>query len=268
MKDLFNREDFYNPCQLFGRENCKGYGTAPKYEGSGKVEFTENFSQLKSYYMTAHDATLSDYEEYAKKLEASGFSLYYSTEAKDSRFSTYTDGYNIINLSYVEYIDPFKENNTEHYVSIAIDSTEVSSLPPLEGPKEKLTESQLTVINSQPVLVVRLEDGRFILVDGGVDNGACGPNADLIYRQLTEQNVREGKPVVAAWIVTHPHADHIAGVVRLGQKHGDKFELERIIVNLPGERRLEEECIDDFQMNIDWSNVICGEGIYDCFSKK
>ena len=38
MKKLFDDPRFYDPRELLGREECEGYGTAPKYEGGGEIK--------------------------------------------------------------------------------------------------------------------------------------------------------------------------------------------------------------------------------------
>ena len=227
--------DIEIPQFLLGIKTPAGYGNTPKYEESGKVTLTENFEAFKSYFVQADGATEKDYKDYADKLVASGYELYYKTEAQDSLFSTYTDGYNIVNLSYVEYMSPFNENNGDliSYVNIAVDCTDKGALPPLEDKSEKITDIQVTQINSENSYLVRLEDGRFIMIDGGTFSRENRNNADIIYKQLTAQNVRGGKPTIAAWLITHPHGDHMNGYYDFVQKYKDKVELLSVICNMP-----------------------------------
>lgn len=227
--------DIVIPQFLLGIKTPAGYGNTPRYEGSGKVTLTENFEAFKSYFVQADGATKKDYNDYAAKLVASGYSLYYKTEAQDSLFSTYTDGYNIVNLSYVEYMSPFNENNGDliSYVNIAVDCTDKGALPQFEDNSEKITEIQVTHINSENSYLVRLEDGRFLMIDGGTISREGRNNADMIYKQLVAQNEREGKPIVAAWLITHPHGDHMNGYYDFSQKYKDKVDILSVICNMP-----------------------------------
>ena len=52
--------------------------------------------------------------------------------------------------------------------------------------------------------VIRLGDGRFVILDGG-----CGfpPDTDLLRAHLRE-HCAGARPVIAAWILSHPHSDH------------------------------------------------------------
>lgn len=52
--------------------------------------------------------------------------------------------------------------------------------------------------------VIRLTDGRFIVIDGGRE---FEPDSERLYQCL--KNGSSGQnPVIAAWIMTHPHSDH------------------------------------------------------------
>ena len=238
--------NYYNPKEIFGLENSEGFGSAPKYEGSGDVRFIQNFEKFKSYYVQAHGAKKRDFTAYAKKLTDNGFRLYDSNQVRECLFSTYTDGYNIVNLSFMKYKTPVdaegaKAGETVSYINIAVESTDSSALPPLGSDEPAITTVQLTMLNSEPAFLIRMRDGRFIFIDGGVDGIYERVHADLFFGQLEAQNVREGKPVVAAWIITHPHADHIAGVMRTLQKYGDRFAVERVLCNFQSEHTIRKE---------------------------
>ena len=52
--------------------------------------------------------------------------------------------------------------------------------------------------------VIRLPDGRFVVFDGGWENGQ---DAHQLMDVLKAQTPYE-RPIIAAWIMTHPHIDH------------------------------------------------------------
>ena len=53
--------------------------------------------------------------------------------------------------------------------------------------------------------VVQLNDGRFILIDGGENFDVDG---ERLYRYLVDKSQDEN-PVIACWLFTHGHKDHI-----------------------------------------------------------
>ena len=219
------------PTASFGIVTPKGYGNAPEYTGSGTAKLYCGWESLHSYYVQAANATEKDYDDYIKKLEAEGFELCYSTDAQDSEFSIYTDGYNIVNLSYIEYLSPFKAdfNAPVSYVSIAIDCIENSALPNLVAEGKKITDVQVTLVDSVCAFVIRLEDGSFIVFDGG----HTANTGKIIYDTLCSQNVRDGNIVIAAWVISHTDGDHVGGFSELLKKYSDKVVLRSVIVNSP-----------------------------------
>ncbi len=76
--------------------------------------------------------------------------------------------------------------------------------------------------------VIRLTNGEFIVVDGGYKSE---PEADNLYAILTSNNVLSGKPVIAAWFITHLHDDHFGGMVRLARHYGDKVTVKGFYAN-------------------------------------
>lgn len=78
--------------------------------------------------------------------------------------------------------------------------------------------------------VMRLQDGRFVVIDGGYDEAG---EAQHLFQLLTEQNVLDGKPHIAAWFITHPHDDHFGGLVGLCREFADRFQLDALVYNFP-----------------------------------
>ena len=233
------------PTYLFGLVTPKGFGNAPKYEGSGTVTLVKNHEKSNSYYVQAANATESDYKNYIKKLEAEGFKKHYATEAQESLFSIYTDGYNIVNLSYIQYVD-----DTAKYINIAVDCTENSALPQLEDNNEKVTDIQVTIVNSECTFLIRLEDGRFIVYDGGVT-----ASTEPLYKQIMAQKVNDGKPVIAAWFISHHHGDHVGGFMNFLSKYKSNVTLESVIMSTPGKARL-DTITDGTDYEYGWINSV------------
>lgn len=73
--------------------------------------------------------------------------------------------------------------------------------------------------------IIRLPDGRFIILDGGYKGG------DRVYNTLRE--LEEGKITIAAWFVSHPHGDHYPALVDFIKAHGNDEDVtvERVMFN-------------------------------------
>ena len=76
---------------------------------------------------------------------------------------------------------------------------------------------------------VRLSDGRFILLDGGRE---LEPDADRLMETLKEASPHE-KPVIGAWILSHPHPDHYYCFFKFLERHREKAVIEKVLLNFP-----------------------------------
>ena len=93
-------------------------------------------------------------------------------------------------------------------------------------------ENFATGNNNGMSYIIRLEDGSFIIVDGGYGSNE---NVDKIYSVLSKQ--AEGKPIViAAWIFTHAHNDHADAFKVFTEKYHTEVTIESFIYNFPTEK--------------------------------
>ena len=208
----------------------------PGYEGG----------QFSSYYAAGAncdeiiiaETNLDQYKAYLTKLESAGYKCYTTHEIAGNHFATYTNDKYTVTAGYYDY---------ETSARLLIEP-----LAPAVGLKEentynRITTSQITMLgleykksdgsyasNGLSVLI-RLTDGRFIVVDGGFNTGAT---AKLLAEALKEQSKEYAKNIsditIAAWIVTHAHGDHYGSL--LGQSSYFKgMNVERILANFLSE---------------------------------
>ena len=78
--------------------------------------------------------------------------------------------------------------------------------------------------------LIRLGDGRFAVIDAGMGEHE---EPEHLLELMREQNVRDGKPVIAVWFFTHPHIDHYNTFVNLMERHRDEVVLESVAYNWP-----------------------------------
>ena len=76
--------------------------------------------------------------------------------------------------------------------------------------------------------IFTLADGSYIVVDGGQ-----GADAEQVYRTLSYMNERpDGKIVIAAWFLTHAHADHTGALGSLAvSEWASEITIEQIVLN-------------------------------------
>ena len=81
---------------------------------------------------------------------------------------------------------------------------------------------------------LRMRDGRFIMIDSGMEVGDNTYQADNIYNVLEENNVLD-EITIAAWVFTHAHSDHITAFTSLVNKYYNSVNIEQLIYNYPSD---------------------------------
>ena len=239
-----------------------------------------NDNSLQLVY-TGTGATNAGYKTYCEGLVSNGYALVWTNTIGNNEFRMYknvaTD-----TLLYVAYNDyTYSADFEEEYIA-NYDAATNAYLPtsftkcirivsaPLSTavlPDEVITEQSYTKITDTYVStigipggavgtghVIMLEDGRFILVDGGnctcpdfAKDTWCG-HVDLVwstmeklYKKAHGHEPTEQEPIeVAAWYLTHAHGDHYANfykMIRLIDGDAAKksiFKLDYMVLNIPG----------------------------------
>ena len=176
------------------------------------------------------------YDEYLEKVEESGFEQYTTHIMADNHFATFTSEEHILTVGFYDYTDE---------VRILIEDAS-APLPPLksENMYTKVTEAQITMLgleyekdmdayasNGMSILI-RLEDGRFVVIDGGHNHAQHTTNIQNAIREQSKDYT--DNPVIAAWIITHAHGDHF-GMINAAYKKFDGITIERFLVNFMAE---------------------------------
>ena len=208
------------PAYVYGNDT---YGS---YLGSKEGRYGLN---THVFDMTTTGAYLS----WIKSLEASGWTQYSNNiiEGKNL-FATYTKNGESVYAYYIA-------NKHRTYIVTSPDTI----LEPREEDNvyTKVCEPQLTQLRLKSQeqkegmsYVLRLSDGRFIIIDGGWNEPDYYHAKDL-YALLEEQNVLD-KITVAAWIISHPHGDHLGTAADFFKIYdSDDLIIESAIYNFPTE---------------------------------
>ena len=202
------------------------YVDIPAYEGgvfTGVMEGVDTCYQL--YYS---ETTADAYRAYRAKLEAAGYTLQQENQIQNNLFATYYNSDVMIHTYYVDYLSA---------VRVVVESMTTAVLPQQEDPYTKITETTFTMMdldyeagNFGNAFIITLEDGSFIVHDGGGDTGK--DKAEL-YNTLTRLNKRtDGKIVIAAWIISHEHWDHFKNFFDVCNSYSTKVVLEQVIYNV------------------------------------
>ncbi|MBR4863925.1 MAG: hypothetical protein IKU07_05050 [Oscillospiraceae bacterium] len=77
--------------------------------------------------------------------------------------------------------------------------------------------------------VIRLQDGRLIIIDGA---NVYEKDIENLFTRMKADSPYE-KPIIAAWIMTHPHSDHYNCFIPFDLKYGDQVEIQKMFYNFP-----------------------------------
>lgn len=178
-----------------------------------------------------------EYRAYIESLSALGYTQESAREENGNCFYTFSREGTALIASFISSesiarltILPY--NPYEAYSDIyGVTNAEVGDVEPLITMVNTGNNGEDTGMS----YIIRTATGSFIVIDGGCTGVGEGKK---IRNLLREQNVGEGLPVVAAWILTHPHADHYGAIADVASAYYDEIVLERVIFNYMSDEML------------------------------
>ncbi|MBQ1976683.1 MAG: MBL fold metallo-hydrolase, partial [Clostridia bacterium] len=184
---------------------AKGFGAIPHYGSTkNKVQFIDLAD--KSYMLYVPSTTKKAFSEYLNSLTQQGFTEFsYRTAGKYMTYATYCNEETILHISFNSSTDEARIAADKAYdMTVFTDQEYEKVCEPTVSLVGQEVEVSTGWIYNALCLVFRLEDGRFVIVDGGYSQFSV----NKLYKTLRSLHVNEGKITIAAWIFTHPHSDH------------------------------------------------------------
>ena len=173
----------------------------------------------------------SDFDEYLAKLKDAGFAVYDENRIEDNRFATLVRDDTLVAIS-----------RYARTATLRIIAEPKGELCPLTDPCEETYDTLLTGMKGETVVaaegmgyIIRLADGSFCIIDGGMGDPDHVDSDKLMNILLAQKPANAEKPVIAAWIFTHLHGDHIGVFNCFSLDHHDDIVLERMYFNFPKE---------------------------------
>lgn len=235
----------------------------PQPTGEGILLYNTQYNNDDSlqYYYTGAGVNAVAYGAYCEQLLAAGYTLLMENTIEDSIFKTfvhYSAGVTLY-VAYNDYKYEEKYATDDEYnvdyekcirvISAPLDSVTLpdagllTSLPTYE----KVTDSAITQLPFADHAigmgyVILLEDGRFVVVDGGGMNEGGKEHEQLWdvlcaqYKNVYGKMPTASQPIrIAAWINTHSHWDHYYAFSQMLKVHGPsgQITMEYLIGNFP-----------------------------------
>lgn len=186
----------------------------------GETEYFDNQENKAARVVLIPQRTPASFHDYCTLLEQAGFVQKELFTADHRRFSAYEkDGWGVFvnyfaNTAQLQLV---MEENTS-YFSYADSCAEACTTP-------QLTQVYLSDYGLSDV--IRLSDGRLMIIDGA---NVYEKDIDNLFDRLKKDSPFE-KPVIAAWIMTHPHSDHYFCFFPFMKKYSDAVVIERFFFN-------------------------------------
>lgn len=221
-----------------------------------------------SYVVALENAKYSQYTDYVALLEQEGYVLReervsdfeyvegdttnftpnYKGDADNTRQNIYRTYTNSKYLAYVYFCEgsqtirivanPIEEYNDFVELNAQADSYTPSTdsfFAMLDIGGQNAANPSMTYVHGM-CLVVKLDDGRFIVVDGGnwVESDREASEVTRLYNWMKSKS-DNGKVVIAAWLFTHAHSDHISVAWKFSQQYrnDESVEIQRYLYNFP-----------------------------------
>ena len=188
----------------------------------GETEYFDNQENKAARVVLIPNSAADRYTEYCTLLEQAGFAPKELFTADHRRFSAYEkDGWGVFvnyfaNTAQLQLV---VEENTPYFSYT--DRCADACTPP------QLTQVYLSSYGLSDV--IRLSDGRLMIIDGA---NVRETDIDNLFDRLKKDSPFE-KPVIAAWIMTHPHSDHYFCFFPFMQKYSDAVVIEKFFFNFP-----------------------------------
>lgn len=231
-------KSFVNKIQKSGNSYVVAADLKLAYDKCAISEYVPNFSTAGTdkrlyisgggnYQKTYKGVTAAEVTAYCTKLIRSGFSLQQKNMINSNAFYLYVMGDTIVHINHFAKLDQF--------AIIYGPKTYVPSKSPVTGYSKKVTPTitQLALGETGTSLVLQLEDGSFVIIDGGLGSSTNYTKDSTNLMNFLTSKAPSGEKPRVTWVVTHIHTDHRQLMQKLLPTVKDKIVLELVAWNMP-----------------------------------
>ncbi len=235
----------------------------PLAEGIKLYNTQYNNDNSLQYYYIGEGVNATTYQTYCAQLLGAGYRLLCENSIEDSIFKTFVNDAADVTL-YVAYND--YKHEAAYVKDDAYDVDFQKCIRVISAPLDSVTLPDAGLLTPNPTYhkvadstitqlpftgkavgmgyVIRLEDGRFVVIDGGGVNTGGSEHDQIwnalnaLYKDAYGADPTTASPIViAAWINTHSHWDHYYAFQQMLKKYGKSglLRMEYLLGNFPEE---------------------------------
>ena len=202
----------------------------PKPQGLNFAGTLNADSGLTEYCYNGEGVTADAYQAYCNDLTNAGYVLYTDHSAETSIFRTYVNEQKGMMIYAAYNAFAHASAGTQKVIRVIAGPTEKADMLPEDMLTlqrfENVAISSITALQANyvetgkgQIYVVTLQDGSFIMIDGGVSDATIQKRIYNVLKDLYTKNhgyaPNAQNPIcIAAWYVTHGHSDHVGVISR------------------------------------------------------
>ncbi len=201
--------------------------------GHANATFTSHISSGDTVVFEINNTYSDELQEYQNDLVANGYALIMENQINGNYFYTYKKDNALIHISY------YPLANEVNVASETLNNLPDNLAQPSYEKKNNSSITQIQLADNVTIkegmsYVIHLADGTFFIIDGGW----CYDDyleADKLYDILKELAGKDNEIVIAGWIFTHCHGDHIGTFNYFVEKYHDSVTIKELLYNFPSD---------------------------------
>lgn len=199
--------------------------------GHKSATFTSNISSDDTVVFKISNTDNTELLAYINNLTNNGYEKIFENEINENLFYTYKKGELLINVVYTA---------STNQVTISKESATALPTNIAQPSYEKVVDPSITQIKLEASIpegmsyVIHLSDGTFFIIDGGWSDDDAN-EADKLYNTLVSLAGEGNDIVIAGWIFTHCHGDHIGTFNLFVEKYYNNVTINQLLYNFPSD---------------------------------
>jgi hypothetical protein len=180
-----------------------------------------------NYQKTYKDVKAADVSRYCQTLISKGFTLQQQNTINGNCFYLYVKGDTMVHINWFSKLNQFS--------IVYGPKTYIPAKKPITGYTKRATPTitMLALGEIGTSIVIQLEDGSFLLIDGGQGKTDYYPKDSATLWNFLSSHAPAGEKPRITWLVTHIHMDHRNLFQQFIPAYKNKIDLELVVWNMP-----------------------------------